>query len=236
VLVGTGSEQQRFKVHHRIITKHSEFFCTARSERGTSNTKSVDLPEQDPSIFALYMDRLYDETMPKTPVLAKSAYFSSKFVDVNAYREHNQKLYTANIILTDAHWKTLIGLYVLACYLLDPAAKNMAIDQIRRFYYEMSWDCSLEKEIINLVLRSTPHGDALRNLFADFYVFDGEDSFEDLPKEWFVLLWLRSLSLREFDRLAVEEDELVRFRKDIGWEHWENFEYYSYVEEEEQEE
>jgi hypothetical protein len=96
------------------------------------------------------MDRLYDETMPKTPVLAKSAYFSSKFVDVNAYREHNQKLYTANIILTDAHWKTLIGLYVLACYLLDPAAKNMAIDQIRRFYYEMSWDCSLEKEIINL--------------------------------------------------------------------------------------
>jgi hypothetical protein len=187
-------------VDHGILTKRSNFFRTARSQLWTSETKPTELPEQDPSMFALYLDCLYDRTMPEIPALTRLT---------NGMSGDDSR---ANIA---KHWEKLIGLYVLACYLVDPATRNMAIDQIRRFYYaavDGPWYCGLEKEVIDLILRSTPHGDALRNLFADFFVFDGEDTHTDLPKEWFVLLWRRSLSLREFDRLAVEEDELVRFR------------------------
>jgi hypothetical protein len=35
----------------------------------------------------------------------------------------------------------------------------------------------------------TQDGDTLRNLFANFFVFEGECTDTDLPKEWFVLLW-----------------------------------------------
>ena len=108
----------------------------------------------------------------------------------------------------------------------------MVIDEIWRFYYQTNdkYGCvyyGLEDDIINLVLRSTMDGDALRNLFADFFVFDGEGANPDLPKEWFVLLWDRSVSLRWADRVNADEEQYDHFKNDTGSQYWETFhEYY----------
>jgi hypothetical protein len=181
-----GADQQSFEVDYGIMTKYSKFFRAARSRRWTSKTKPTELPEQDPSIFALYLDFLYDRTMPKTPSMARPLrgvtddYLSDDMIP----RDHDLEVEDANKVLIDAYWEKLIGLYVLACYLLDPTTRNMTIDQIRRFYYEVGkYDYSLKEEVISLVLRSTPDGDPLRNLFADFFVYGGEVTHTDLPKE-----------------------------------------------------
>jgi hypothetical protein len=107
------------------MTKSSDFFRAARSLVWTSTIKPTELPEQDPSIFALYLDCLYDRTMPEFPALARPFYDS---VDGDL-----REVEDANKILIAAHWEKLVGLYVLACYLLDPTTRNMTIDEIRRF-------------------------------------------------------------------------------------------------------
>jgi len=195
----------------------------------TSETKPTELPEQDPSIFALYLDFLYDRTMPETPSIARPLrgvtddYLSDDMIP----RDYDLEVEDANKVLIDAYWEKLVGLYVLACYLLDPTTRNMTIDQIRWFYYEVGkYDYSLKEEVINLVLRSTPDGDPLRNLFADFFVYGGEVSHTDLPKEWFVLLWERSLWLRIDGDLAVKAEKLAWFKRVSGPEGWNDHEYY----------
>jgi hypothetical protein len=128
------------------------------------------------------------------------------------------------------HWERLIGLYVLTCYLFDPTTRNMTIDQIRRFYYEIvRYDYSLEKEVIKLVLRSTPDCDALRNLFADFFVFENEDSYDDLPGEWSLLLYRRSRLLRDDQRLVLGRMHLDSFQDVPGPEGWDDYEYYDWM-------
>jgi hypothetical protein len=200
------------------MTKSSEFFRAARSQRWTSKTKPTELPEQDPSIFALYLDCLYVRTMPKTPALARPTY--------DATDDDSSDDLTTNEIQIAAHWEKLIALYVLACYLLDPITRNMTIDQIRRYYEVGKYDYSLKEEVINLDLRSTPDGDPLRNLFADFSVYRGEVTHTDLPKEWCVLLWERSLWLRMDGYLAVKAEKLAWFKRVSGPEGWNDHEYY----------
>lgn len=106
----------------------------------------------------------------------------------------------------------------------------MVIDEIWRFYYQTNDKCGdyygLEDDIIIFVLRSTMDGDALRNVFADFSVYEGEEFNADLPKEWFILLWKRSLPLRWNDPWAINEWQHDHFKNDTGWEYWEDFEDY----------
>jgi hypothetical protein len=89
------------------MTKSSDFFRAARSLVWTSTIEPTELPEQDPSIFALYLDCLYDRTMPEFPALARPFYDS---VDGDL-----REVEDANKILIVAHWEKLVGLYVLAC-------------------------------------------------------------------------------------------------------------------------
>lgn len=215
------------------MTKNSDFFRAARSLLWTSKTKPTELPEQKPWIFALYLDCLYDRTMPKTPTPAQ---LSNDKTDDNSsddgvFYERDSKSEYGNNVFIGTHWKKLVGLYVLACYLMDPTTRNMTIDQIRRFYYEIRrYNYRLNNEVINLVFRSTQDGDTLRNLLADFFGFEAERTHSNSPKEWFVLLWQMSLSLRVDGDLAVKEEALARFRRIPGPEGWDD-EYYHDVEE-----
>jgi hypothetical protein len=104
VVVGTGPNRQRFGVDHSIMTKRSDFFRTARLERWTSasNTKPTELPEQDPSIFDLYLDCLYDDVMPEVPLLALPS-VTPDVTNINVVREECTSVGASNRTLVNAH-------------------------------------------------------------------------------------------------------------------------------------
>jgi hypothetical protein len=102
VLVGTGSDQQCFEVLHDLMTERSKFFRVARSERWTSKAKPTELPEHDPSIFALYLDCLYDRKMPKAPVMANEMRLPPG-TDIKVSYEDQERVYAANMKLVNAH-------------------------------------------------------------------------------------------------------------------------------------
>ncbi|KAK4549437.1 hypothetical protein LTR36_006434 [Oleoguttula mirabilis] len=59
VLVGPG--KQGFTVHKDIISRHSPFFRAAAAERwaSTDHHKAIELPEDDPALFATYLHCVY---------------------------------------------------------------------------------------------------------------------------------------------------------------------------------
>lgn len=61
VLVGKApGPQQRFPVHHDVLTSHSEFFRAARSACWLQDPeKPVDLTDVDPELFSLYLNCVY---------------------------------------------------------------------------------------------------------------------------------------------------------------------------------
>jgi hypothetical protein len=150
VIVGTCLNPQRFGVDHNILTKRSDFFRTARSERWTSasNMKPTELPEQDPSIFDLYLDCLCDDAMPEVPLLALPS-VTPGVTNINVVREKRPSVSATNKTLINAHWKKLIRLYTLADHLLDPKTANMTIDEMRRFYHK-TYDFRLDTDLIDL--------------------------------------------------------------------------------------
>lgn len=70
VLVGTGEAQRTFIVHNLIITERSAFFSAALAERWSTPDKTVQLPEEAPGIFDLYLACVYQErtSMPNGPL------------------------------------------------------------------------------------------------------------------------------------------------------------------------
>jgi hypothetical protein len=228
VIVGTGLN---FGVNRSIMTKRSDFFRTARSERWTSasNTKPTELPEQDLSIFDLYLDCLYNDVMPEVPLLALPS-VTLGVTNINVIREKRPSVGATNETLINAHWKKLIRLYTLADHLLDPKTTNTTIDEMRRFYHKIH-NFSLDTELIDLILQSTRDEDCLRNLFADFYPLEGRYTDHNLAKEWFVLLFERTQALRVSGYLVVTKGTLARSRGVISSEEWGEPDYYQHVDE-----
>jgi hypothetical protein len=228
VIVGTGPNRQRFGVDHSIVTKRSDFFRTARSARWMSTTtKPTELPEQDPSIFELYLDYLYDDAMPEIPLLAPPP-VTPGVTNINVIREKRPSVDAANTTLVNTHWRKLIRLYTLADHLLDPRTANMAIDGMRSFYYQ-THHFGLDTELIDLVIQSTRDEDCLRNLFADFHLLEGRYTDHNLPKEWFVLLFERSQALRVSRHLVVTKGDLTQPMSIFSSRQWDQSDYYQHV-------
>lgn len=60
VLVGEGEAQESFIVHKELICARSEFFRVSMKEVWKEGKEGViPLPEDDPQVFALYVQSLY---------------------------------------------------------------------------------------------------------------------------------------------------------------------------------
>lgn len=60
VLVGTPPDQQKVTVHESLIIQRSRFFRNALiGPYKEAETRTVDLSDEDPDIFSLYLQALY---------------------------------------------------------------------------------------------------------------------------------------------------------------------------------
>ena len=59
VAVGSGNNSASFTVHTSVIKGRSTFFESALSGRWETDRKSIELPEDDPAVFDLYLQCLY---------------------------------------------------------------------------------------------------------------------------------------------------------------------------------
>lgn len=55
-----GSKEDRFVVHRAILTARSSFFKAACSDTWNSNNEALKLPEDEPKIFQLYLEYVYE--------------------------------------------------------------------------------------------------------------------------------------------------------------------------------
>jgi hypothetical protein len=206
VLVGTGSNETRFTVHHDVILKRSAFFRAARSERWiTDKSKPADLHEHNPETFNVYLHCLYHSVVPKS-------------LNINAH---------------DTRFKELIDLYALADILVDPTTANLVIDEIRSYSELVRRNPSAEA--ITYAFESTRDDDALRGLFADFCIYDGADLPEgNLPKEFLSLLVQRFLAEKDRGTIVMDNDQYECFAIVSGRDGWDDYDYYRKVEDDEE--
>jgi hypothetical protein len=234
VLVGEGSNETRFTVHHGIITKRSSFFRAARSERWTTEkSKPADLQAYEPETFEVYLHCLYHGTVPNPTLSHKRPSPPDMNSSSEVLKKHREQLIIARRIYSDARFKELVDLYVLADILVDPETMNIAIDEIRRFSNRI--DDEPSAKVITHAFRSTREGDGLRMLFADYFVFGSSKlSSTNLPKELFHVVGKGFLIAKEEDNITVK-DEFPEFFRDVnGSVDWDNRVYYQNIEDDDE--
>jgi hypothetical protein len=230
VLVGAGSNETRFTVHHDIITKRSAFFRTARSERWTTvKTKPADLQAYEPETFEMYLQCLYHDTVPKPTLFFKPVPMPDKKSGPEILKKHREQATTARRVYSDSRFKELVDLYVLADILADPTTMNIAIDEIRRFSKIFHGEPSAK--VITHAFRFTSESDGLRLLFADYCVYGSSRiPSSDLPKELFNVVGEGFLDAKGDGNILVEGKLPSMFRDLGGINDWENHDYHQDLE------
>jgi hypothetical protein len=65
VVVGEGDGKREFVVHEELICESSDFFRGAMSgEWKEAGDRVVSLPDDDPDVFALYLQAIYVRVLP----------------------------------------------------------------------------------------------------------------------------------------------------------------------------
>lgn len=168
-----GAERKPFIVHELIICASSPFFKNAMSGPWKESSEhTVDLPEDEPKVFALYCHWLYYATIPvriEDPTKGRPGQRANK-----EYRE-------------------LIGAYVLGDKLLDTKFQNSVIDALletcsatntqdgNRYYPGIDG--------IKDAYKKTNESSKIRSLFVDMWVSKANVNwFEsaDYPKEFLI--------------------------------------------------
>ncbi|KAF2263549.1 hypothetical protein CC78DRAFT_518474 [Lojkania enalia] len=175
ITVGPPSSQKTFYIHETLCTTRSQFFHLAL--RGTwkeSLSKSINLPEDSPEIFALYVHLLYTNSIPiKTEA-------PEDVTEIQTY--------------VDTQYETLASLYILAEKLQDTTTKDILTDTILSLSREKQHDGTRYypgEKVINIIYEGTVKECGARRMVRDFYAeYAGEEWFpeqvEGLPKEF---LW-----------------------------------------------
>jgi hypothetical protein len=141
---------QSFTIHEALICKRSKFFRDALS--GTSKEaqeKTVNLPDDDPTSFALYEQLIYSGWLP-------SESDTSAFDDIVK------------------EYATLCSLYVLSSKLQDVDAKHVAIDALlgmsRTKMLTGQRTCPLLQHV-EIIYHGTHRPCGARRLMVDIYTY-----------------------------------------------------------------
>jgi hypothetical protein len=223
VLVGTGSNETRFTVHHEIIAKRSAFFRTARSER-KEKSEPADLHEYKPETFEVYLYCLYHDATPKA-LLFEPVPPPDKESAPEIIENHRKQVSVARRVFSDSRFKELVDLYALADSLTDTITANIAIDEIRRFSNSFGHEPSAK--VIKHAFRLTANPDGLRILLADYFIYGSSKiSSCDLPKQFFNVVGERFLDAKKAGDILLT-DTLPEFFRDVnGSDDWGDRVYY----------
>jgi hypothetical protein len=152
---------QSFIVHEALICARSNFFRNARSGNSKEvQEKTVNLPEDDPTIFALYEQLLYSGCLPSES--------ETSAVD--------------DIV---KEYATLCSLYVLSSKLQDVDSKRVAIDALlgmsRAMMSNGQRTCPLLQHV-EIIYYGTHGPCAARRLMVDIYTYRASEDW--LEKEF----------------------------------------------------
>jgi hypothetical protein len=86
--VGTGEQQEKFVLHKKLLCSKAPVFGKMfNSGFQESLSQSATLPEDDPKVFALFVDWVYLNTLPVLPVAKTPKVFPTSFTALFAFSE-----------------------------------------------------------------------------------------------------------------------------------------------------
>lgn len=187
--VSEGDGCKTFNVHKTLLTSRSRFFANALTD-GTSWREAEDgavrLPEDDPSIFTLYLEILYHNRIPVRESEAKA--------DQAECQKDIKALQQAAFDSTLNQYETLGKLYVLCDMLQDDRASNLVISAFVEISSTLNPYTKKNhhpgRDPVGIVYRNTPASDPLRKYLTELYVFHAEEhwfstmSANDYPAEF----------------------------------------------------
>ena len=179
VTVGTGDKAVQFPVYEALIRKSSTFFNNAMKPewaRARADPRDIDLSDECPDIFKIYLHWLYFKTFPTVSV-KRDTLDSPEHLALSKY-------------------------YVMGDWILDGGFKNAALDAwAEAFENERSYTARLPaSDAINLIYTYTLEGSPARRFLVDISVKHAGESWTQyltnaLPYE-FVLEFSRALLKR----------------------------------------
>lgn len=150
-LVGTYAPK-RYSIHERLVSPRSEFVRLAlRGQWKEARERTINLPEDDPDVFAVYQQWLYGGLI--------------------------HTCCDTSFSCTDDEYEALAKAYILGEKLMDDDFKDAIADAIvdklrslRRF----------DTGLTTLVFNNTPSGSPLRRLWMDAYYHFGSSEWLDV--------------------------------------------------------
>ncbi|KAJ4365564.1 hypothetical protein N0V83_008184 [Neocucurbitaria cava] len=177
VTVGTGAETVKFPVHEALLRKSSLFFDNAMKPEWAASKldpRDVDLTDEDPEVFKVYLHWLYMRTLPTV------------HRDLNLRGQKHE-------------FDQLSNCYILGEKLMDVRFKNAILDGVVDAMNNTPF-CTGKmpgEASINIIYSGTSEGSPARRLLVDIWVmYAGENWIkhltDKLPHE-FVLEFSRAL-------------------------------------------
>ncbi|XPS68586.1 hypothetical protein M3J09_000873 [Ascochyta lentis] len=156
IKVGPAANCQSFLIHESFLTAHSEYFRRAMNGRWAElETRIINLSDDDPEIFALYLNHIYKNEFP-VMAISKEELCALPLSEFTGY--------------IDEEYTTLFKLYVLAEKLQDDFAKDEVITAIFQLLYLGSSDrfwVRPSEEVVEMVYDATPKGSFARRFCVD---------------------------------------------------------------------
>lgn len=172
VLVGPAKKS--FRVHPDALQRRSTFFRAACSERWKHASNAIELIEDDPEIFDLYLNCVYTNELDVDAT------------DMMFYSEREQ---------FDLRYHRLACIWILSDKLGDLLTCNMAVNKM------IDLSCAIDElpsiEVLKLALDKTSEQSALQHLLLDHWVHESTEwhlkaleNDSEVPRHFFVRMLL----------------------------------------------
>ncbi len=156
IRVGGVANSQTFLVNESLLTARSEYFRRAMNGKWLEyNTREIDLVDDDPDIFALYLNLVYKNELP-------TATLRDADVETLGCKEL--------VWETNKELMVLFEIYAIAEKFQDTSAKDGVVAAVFQLTQNVSWfgrPLVCGPRIIELVYSSTPVDSPARRLLVD---------------------------------------------------------------------
>jgi hypothetical protein len=147
-----GKHRKSFSVHKNIVCARSPFFAAACSERWIeSKSKSIELPEDDPDVFDIYLHCVYTNCVDVGDT-------EEALESEDGFDEHERECLR------------LLNTYILADKVGDVITSNMVIDEIILMSEET--DLLPSSKVTGIAASTAPPETPIYQLYLDFYVYE----------------------------------------------------------------
>jgi hypothetical protein len=146
-LVGDTEAPKKFTVHEGIVKASSEFVRLAlRGEWKEASTRQIPLPDDEPAVFSVYQQWLYNSLI------------------------HTVRQDLGFVSESDIEYELLVKAYIFGEKIIDVAFKNSVVDAITEKVNQFGFNTRLT----SLVFDNTTPASPLRRLWLDVYYHLGK--------------------------------------------------------------